>query len=240
MNRLDRDIAPWKVYEALLVLILVITIGLLFRHLAGNLILNILDSLPGGATGINELFISSVLQTFLFLVFVYYFVVIKYKKSFKSLGFVKTKFIYWSLVGIVSGVLLYFSVIIVTLIINMLFPISMEPQQVTQIIMLAQSDWERFIPFIVTGIFAPLSEEIFFRGFLYQALRRKIGVRWGILIASLVFGFMHLDIVRMVPLTLGGIVLNILYEKSGSIYPSMIAHGVWNSIMTYSIFFLSN
>jgi hypothetical protein len=42
----------------------------------------------------------------------------------------------------------------------------------------------------------------------------------------------------MIPLAFGGIWLNWLYEKSGSIYTSIIAHSVWNGIMTILIFLI--
>ena len=39
----------------------------------------------------------------------------------------------------------------------------------------------------------------------------------------LIFGGLHYDLVRMIPLVFGGIWLNWLYEKSGTIYAPMMA-----------------
>lgn len=38
----------------------------------------------------------------------------------------------------------------------------------------------------------PLMEELFFRGFLYPVLARRIGVFWGIVLSALPFGLIHL------------------------------------------------
>ena len=48
---------------------------------------------------------------------------------------------------------------------------------------------------IATGVLlivvAPLAEEFFFRGFLYQALRNSFGVWPGAVLSGLVFGVIH-------------------------------------------------
>ena len=43
--------------------------------------------------------------------------------------------------------------------------------------------------FLVVG--APLVEELFFRGLLQRALTRRLGARWGVGVAALVFGVAH-------------------------------------------------
>ena len=40
--------------------------------------------------------------------------------------------------------------------------------------------------------FAPLMEELFFRGFMYPVLARRVGVAWAILLSSLPFALLHL------------------------------------------------
>lgn len=39
----------------------------------------------------------------------------------------------------------------------------------------------------------PLMEELFFRGFLYPVIARRMGVTWGILLTALPFGLLHLQ-----------------------------------------------
>jgi membrane protease YdiL (CAAX protease family) len=43
---------------------------------------------------------------------------------------------------------------------------------------------------------------------------------------------MHFDFIRFLPLAVGGLVLTWLYEKTKSLWSVIIAHGVWNILMT--------
>jgi membrane protease YdiL (CAAX protease family) len=45
---------------------------------------------------------------------------------------------------------------------------------------------------IIAVSFAPLMEELFFRGLLYPVLARRMGMVWGILLTALPFGLIHL------------------------------------------------
>jgi hypothetical protein len=45
---------------------------------------------------------------------------------------------------------------------------------------------------IIAVSVGPLMEELFFRGFLYPVLARRIGVVWGVLLTALPFGLIHL------------------------------------------------
>ena len=45
---------------------------------------------------------------------------------------------------------------------------------------------------IIAVTLGPLMEELFFRGFMYPVLARRMGVVWGILLTALPFGLIHL------------------------------------------------
>ena len=92
------------------------------------------------------------------------------------------------------------------------------------------------MPIIVCGFLAPVSEDLLFRGFIYHSLRLKFTIPISILLTAAVFGCMHGDLLRMLPLMLGGIWLNILYVKTDSLYVPMVAHSVWNLCMTAIIY----
>jgi membrane protease YdiL (CAAX protease family) len=55
--------------------------------------------------------------------------------------------------------------------------------------------FERPMDAYLTSVFAvslgPLMEELFFRGFLYPVLARRVGMLWGILLTALPFGLLH-------------------------------------------------
>lgn len=79
------------------------------------------------------------------------------------------------------------------------------------------------------GILAPICEEILFRGFLYTALRRYWGILPSILLSAGLFAGIHLDAGGFLPLLTLGMLFAFTLERTRSILPCMIAHGLWNS-----------
>jgi membrane protease YdiL (CAAX protease family) len=86
----------------------------------------------------------------------------------------------------------------------------------------------------VVIVVAPISEEVFFRGFFYGALRNRLGVVWATVISAALFGAIHItssDTLPLIPvLALLGAILCLLYEKTGSLYPCIALHAVNNAI----------
>ena len=79
---------------------------------------------------------------------------------------------------------------------------------------------------------APIAEELFFRGFLFGALRRY-GLVPAAAMTGILFGCAHVassPIGFIVPLAVLGVLLCLLYERTGSLYPSMALHCLNNSI----------
>jgi membrane protease YdiL (CAAX protease family) len=72
-------------------------------------------------------------------------------------------------------------------------------------------------------------EEVLYRGFVLNTLKRKWGVTAAVLISGIVFGLYHVRFTQLIPLAFLGILLAILAWKSGSILPAMVAHFVNNA-----------
>jgi membrane protease YdiL (CAAX protease family) len=86
---------------------------------------------------------------------------------------------------------------------------------------------------LIVCVLAPLGEEFLFRGFCFPALRPSLGVAGAALAVGLVFGAVHLTTtppVLLVPLALFGVVLCLLRQKTGSLYPCIALHALNNSI----------
>jgi uncharacterized protein len=77
---------------------------------------------------------------------------------------------------------------------------------------------------------APFAEELFFRGFLYQAFRNSFGVLPGALLSAVIFGAIHLEFFKLVQLAILGLILALLFEKTKSLWPPIILHAVNNSL----------
>jgi membrane protease YdiL (CAAX protease family) len=81
-------------------------------------------------------------------------------------------------------------------------------------------------------VVAPVAEELFFRGFLFGGLRRH-GLVVAALVSGTAFGLAHVassPIGFIVPLAALGVILALLYERTGSLYPSMGLHALNNSV----------
>jgi CAAX protease family protein len=81
-------------------------------------------------------------------------------------------------------------------------------------------------------VLAPVAEEIFFRGFFFAGLRTRWSLWPSALLSGAVFGLVHAPTgpTAAIPLAGLGVGLAWLYNKTGSIYPSMLAHFLNNAI----------
>ncbi|GMV39603.1 MAG: hypothetical protein AMXMBFR64_13190 [Myxococcales bacterium] len=80
------------------------------------------------------------------------------------------------------------------------------------------------------GVLAPFFEEAFFRGFLYRALRDRLGVVAAVALSSLAFALVHLSFQTVLPLFALGCVMALAYEWTGSLVPSIMLHSVNNVV----------
>lgn len=78
-------------------------------------------------------------------------------------------------------------------------------------------------------VLAPLSEELFIRG-LGFGLLRPIGQTVAIVVPALVWALMHGLPSAIFPLTVFGIGLGYLRERSDSIVPGIVVHGLFNAL----------
>lgn len=83
--------------------------------------------------------------------------------------------------------------------------------------------------YITLGVLAPACEEPLFRGFLYQSMRSRYGILISMTVSALLFAVLHLDPGGMLPLFCLGFVFAYTFERSQSLIPSLVAHGLWNS-----------
>jgi membrane protease YdiL (CAAX protease family) len=81
-------------------------------------------------------------------------------------------------------------------------------------------------------VLAPVAEEIFFRGFFFAGLRRRWSLWPSALLSGAIFGLVHAPTgpTAAIPLAGLGVGLAWLYNKTGSIYPCMLAHLLNNAI----------
>jgi membrane protease YdiL (CAAX protease family) len=152
----------------------------------------------------------------------------------RSLGLVAGKF--WrqvraGLVGYVS----FFPLLIATALVAVLVThlLRLEPEQNPLVPMVLGSDSIWFLVFLVFfgGLVGPITEEIFFRGFFYPALRQRVGRVAAVLINAFCFAALHGNLVQLAPLLGLGLILVLLRERTGSILASTVLHCVHNTLV---------
>lgn len=89
---------------------------------------------------------------------------------------------------------------------------------------------------------APMMEELFFRGFLYPALARPLGITVSVLITSALFALIHSSQLAaawapLLLLFLVGIVLTMVRVRTGSVVPGFLLHAAYNFTLFAELFF---
>lgn len=91
------------------------------------------------------------------------------------------------------------------------------------------------VAWLLVGLWGPAVEEIFFRGFLLGGLHRKFGFWPALLISSGIFSLFHVHLGLYVPTFLLGLAFGWVYLKTRSIWPSIFAHTLHNSLVIIAV-----
>jgi len=94
-------------------------------------------------------------------------------------------------------------------------------------------------------IFAPLIEEMLFRGFLQSFIRQHLGSKQAIGITSVLFAFFHYssdqgiaNLPIIVSLFALSLFIGFIYEKRGSLAAPIALHAIFNAINVINLYFL--
>lgn len=83
---------------------------------------------------------------------------------------------------------------------------------------------------LIAVVFAPLFEEVFFRGFVHRGLRNSWGWWPAALTSATLFSLVHFQITVFVPIFVLGVGLAWVYERTGSLWTSIAMHAVFNGL----------
>ena len=92
-------------------------------------------------------------------------------------------------------------------------------------------------------VLAPVSEELFYRGLLYGAIRKRFKAdqskaltKWfPIIISSLIFSAVHLQLLLFPALFFVGVTFALIYEKSQRLAPAIWAHVGFNATTVFNL-----
>ena len=88
-------------------------------------------------------------------------------------------------------------------------------------------------PWLVTVaivIFAPIAEELFFRGIVFNAWLREAGRIWAYVGSAALFAAIHLSLESLLPIFLLGLALAWVYQRTGNLLAPITMHATVNGI----------
>ena len=92
---------------------------------------------------------------------------------------------------------------------------------------------------VVTGVLAPLAEEVAFRGYLFAGFRRHLPLLAAAAITGILFGASYFlggyGPVEVALVTVLGILWCVLRDLTGSIVPGLVLHGAQNALVLMAV-----
>jgi len=103
--------------------------------------------------------------------------------------------------------------------------------------------FDAYIFAVLAITFAPFMEELFFRGFLYPVLARRMGMGLGIFFTALPFALIHaFEYKAWAPVLIVfvvGVVVTLVRAMRQSVAASFVVHAIYNGIPIVASFFIS-
>jgi len=84
------------------------------------------------------------------------------------------------------------------------------------------------VVFLLVGVTPPLFEELAFRGVMLERIHNSFGVRPAAIVVSILFSILHLALLSFVPLAVLALVLASLRLRTGSLWPAIVGHALFN------------
>ncbi len=212
----------------------------LFFYLPDQLILTIINF-----TGIQQFRIFSIIIYNLctgIAVLVYYFLLRSKGLSFHRAGYrnkLTVKGIFFALGAFVFNSLFLYQIISILL---YYVNIPMFWEQVGETPIKQNITQDIILGFLSSAIFAPLTEDTIFRGYVFQMLAERIKISFAMILSSLVFSLIHITFFGpglTIWVFFFGLTSAYLYHKFDSIYPSLIFHflnNLWGYVIVPLIF----
>jgi membrane protease YdiL (CAAX protease family) len=91
------------------------------------------------------------------------------------------------------------------------------------------SPWRAVLVFVAVAVTPAICEETLFRGWLLGTMRRRLSPVPAIALQAVLFALFHMSPLSIVALAVVGVYLGFLFERTGTIYASMTAHGLYNA-----------
>lgn len=226
---------PWKPYQALLVFVLpfvvlpvlaLISLGILSNFYPPiNTYLDLLDA--GDPKASFSLVIFDALMSY-FLIGYY---LKKYNASWRDLGFRSFSIIRAILTVALMLIFFVIGIELIYQLVQYLIP-GFDPNQAQENEFTTAAPEFKLFSLLALVIFPPLVEEAIFRGFMFPAFSKRLGLIGGAIGSSVLFGLAHMQANIAVYTFFIGLVLCFLYARTKSIIPGIVLHMI-NNYLAY-------
>ncbi len=183
--------------------------------------------------------VSATLLDIVLITSTIYFAASFYGRGLGSLGLTGKdllKGVRYGFLGYIGFVPVLICVVLAVYWLSSVFEVTLEPQAIVEMFKDEKHPAVLFYMSVFAGLLGPLVEEVFFRGFLYGALRKKMGIISGVVISALLFALLHANLASFFPILALGVLLAYLYEKTGSLTASITVHMAHNTLMLIFLF----
>jgi membrane protease YdiL (CAAX protease family) len=141
-------------------------------------------------------------------------------------------------VGYIAAMPLIIIGVIITGLVMSIFQGEPPPEEVQRFPMFESPLSDSWIGVILSTIsacvWAPIVEEVLFRGALHRFLPGGFGVLGRTLVSAAVFGMVHpYDAQGMITVGFAGIAFGLMREWRGTLIPSMVAHAIHNGVISF-------
>jgi len=150
------------------------------------------------------------------------------RPTFAQFGLRRTSF--WSAFGLSAAVFIGFFLL------SAIYSVALGIEESDDLALDLGAD-ESIVKAVAVGLMvcvaAPITEELFFRGFLFAALWKRFGWVTGALVSGAIFGFIHVGgtEAHFLPLlALLGFLFAALYRATGSLLPCIALHSLNNAL----------
>jgi len=227
----------WEISDLIRVSIIVIFTGYVIG-IIGGIVLKVFNV----SMGLNlRMILSTFFVDIAAGVAILYFVVVKYSERLESLG-LRFGSIFNNILSGIMAYIFILPLLLVVLILSMWFlnllGYTPPPQPVFEVFMKEERSRVLLFLTIFVSVFGPIIEEMFFRGFMYSAIKKRLGVLAAAFLSACIFSLLHTNIVGFLPIMVLGVLLAHLYETTGSLVASVTVHVMHNSIIVAFVFFI--
>lgn len=227
----------WKVWDIFKLMIIflffgyilhIVEIGLFFSLLSSKMRVDITN------LGTFVSIVNTAVMDLAILGVIIYFVRIKYKQRLAVIGIRMKdagKHLCWAVLSYIAVLPPLVFILLFLMWMCNIFDYQPPPQPLMDLFLEEKSAWTLGFSAFIIVLVGPLAEELFFRGFAYNAIKKKWGARQAMAVTAVVFAAMHGIGFGFLPIMTLGLLLAYSYEQTGSLVPAVAIHILHNSIM---------